>query len=104
MRASQWDIEYPSVILTDVAIGSLEQFSILVQLRVGRAAASEFLHARKFDDGPSQNEVIAAHDHADRCRQAVIQQRRVRRARRTLYSILLVCVVVGCVLGYLLVR
>jgi predicted acylesterase/phospholipase RssA len=70
-------------------------------LRIGKAAALEYLHDRKFDDGPSKEDVEAARSRAEDCRQRVVQMRRWRRAGR---MIVLICVAVAAIAGYLLSR
>jgi predicted acylesterase/phospholipase RssA len=55
-------------------------------LRIGQAAALEFLHARNFEGGPSEGDVALAREKAETCRQAVVAMRRWRRVRRMLLT------------------
>lgn len=59
-------------------------------LSVGRAAATKFLRARNFDDGPSEAEVTTACEQAEASRQAVVQMRGRRRKFRALLYVLVV--------------
>ena len=63
----------------DFRLSSLEKQFLLL---VGRAAALEYLQTKKFDNGPSPDQVLAIKNEAERARKAVIEERAKRRKRR----------------------
>ncbi|WP_038973294.1 patatin-like phospholipase family protein [Bradyrhizobium genomosp. III] len=63
----------------DFWLSSLEKQFLLL---VGRAAALEYLQTKKFDNGPSPDQVLAIKNEAERSRKAVIEERAKRRKRR----------------------
>ena len=82
----------------DFNITALEKEFLLL---AGRAAALRFLYARRFDDGPSAEEVELATSQAEASGQGVVQ---FRRRRRAYYILLIVGAVAVAGSLYLLLR
>jgi predicted acylesterase/phospholipase RssA len=57
-------------------------------LTVGRAAALDFLHRRKLDDGPDETAVRTAQNQAEKLRRTVVHMRRLSTVRRIAVTVL----------------
>jgi predicted acylesterase/phospholipase RssA len=91
------DANRDSIVVIDTSpIGTVD-FSMTNEekqflLQVGRAAALRLLYNRKLDDGPSKEKVETSEREAEASRQAIIQIRQRKRARRNLMALLVLVV------------